>query len=111
MYQGSSTKLYEEDVYSHTGWWCYDWQQVEINFLTVVGQGGYYIYLQIARRADGQTYTSGLITLAGPLAYNTIYMQGPVILGFRGGWASGNYGYALWDEIRVSQVPSGGLLG
>ena len=111
MYQGSLTKLYEEDVYSHTGWWCYDWQQVEISFLTVSTPGGYYLYLQIARRADGQTYTSGAITLAGPLAYNTIYMQGPTILAFRGGWASGNYGYALWDEIRVSQVPSGGLLG
>ncbi len=65
----------------------------------------------LSRRADGQTYTSGLISLAGPLSYNTIYMQGPTILAFRGGWASGNYGYALWDEIRVSQVPSGGLLG
>ncbi len=65
----------------------------------------------LSRRADGQTYTSGAITLAGPLAYNTIYMQGFTILAFRGGWASGNYGYALWDEIRVFQVPSGGLLG
>ncbi|MHA2076472.1 MAG: hypothetical protein ACXAB0_06645 [Candidatus Thorarchaeota archaeon] len=46
-------------------------------------------------RAEGQTYTSGLITLAGPLSYDTIYMQGSVICAFRGGWASGNYGYAL----------------
>ncbi|MHA1957767.1 MAG: S8 family peptidase [Candidatus Thorarchaeota archaeon] len=112
MYQGSLTKLYEEDVYSHTGWWCYDWQQVEIRIYDVYYPGlGHYLKLKIARRADGQTYTSGIITLAGPLAYNTIYMQGPTILAFRGGWASGNYGYALWDEIRVSQVPSGGLLG
>lgn len=111
MYQGSSTKLYEEDVYSHTGWWCYEWQQVEIHIYYVYSPSGYYLKLRIARRADGQTYTSAVITLAGPIAYNTLYMQGPVICAFRGGWASGNYGYALWDEIRVSQVPSGGLLG
>ncbi|GAH11239.1 unnamed protein product, partial [marine sediment metagenome] len=24
------------------------------------------------------------------------YMQGPVICAFRGGWGTGNYGYALW---------------
>jgi hypothetical protein len=111
MYQGSSTKLYEENVYTHTGWWCYDWQQVEIRIYYVYSPSGYYLKLRIARRADGQTYTSAVITLAGPIAYNTLYMHGPVICAFRGGWASGNYGYALWDEIRVSQVPSGGLLG
>ncbi|NHI90423.1 MAG: hypothetical protein EAX87_12955 [Candidatus Thorarchaeota archaeon] len=111
MYQGSSTKLYEEDVFSHTGWWCYDWQQVEIHIYYEHSPSGYYLKLRIARRADGQTYTSAVITLAGPIAYNTLYMQGPVVCAFRGGWASGNYGYALWDEIRVSQVPSGGLLG
>ena len=63
----------------------------------------------LSRRADGQTYTSGLISLAGPLSYNTIYIQGPVICAFRGGWATGNYGYALLDDIRASQVPLGPL--
>jgi hypothetical protein len=107
MYQGSSTKLYEEDVYSHTGWWVYHWQQVEIRIYT----SGSYLKLKIARRANGQTYTSGAITIAGPLDYNTLYMTGPTILAVRGGWATGWYGYGYWDDIRVSQVPSGGLLG
>ena len=107
MYQGSSTKIYEEDVYSHTGWWVYDEQEVEIRIYS----SGSYLKLKIARRANDQTYTSGTITLAGPLAYNTLYMTGPTILAVRGGWATGWYGIGYWDNIRVSQVPSAGLLG
>lgn len=111
MYDGSSTMIYEEDVYSHTGWWVYDWQHVELHIYTVSYSGGTYLKLKIARQVDDETYTSGTITLGGLFASNTLYMTGPTIIAVRSGWSSGNYGYGYWDDIRVSQVPSAGLLG
>jgi len=115
MVHGELTLIYEENVYNHTGWWCYDWQEVEIRIFGVkVDSDTSYIGMEIARRADGSTYTSGSLQLAvytDDHPYYWTFMQGPVALGFRAGWSNGNYGYAYWDNIRVSQVPSIGLLG
>ncbi|MFW9853893.1 MAG: hypothetical protein ACFFFG_02490 [Candidatus Thorarchaeota archaeon] len=109
-YQGTTTKLYEENVYSHTGWWCYDWQQVEIEIFTYIYYYSWYLGMYVSRKAEYSQYTSPLITLGGPFAYGYSYMSGPIAIGFRGGWSSGNYGYAYWDNIKVSQIPTGGLL-
>jgi hypothetical protein len=104
MYQGVQTKLYEEDVYSHTGWWCSDWQQVEINIFTYYQYSSWYLGMYVSRKADGDQYTSPLITLGGPYSYGTTYMNGPIAIGFRGGWSSGNYGYAYWDCIEFHNL-------
>lgn len=115
MVYGQLTLIYEENVNSHTGWWCYDDQEVEMKIFGVkVDSYTSYIGMEIARRADGSTHTSGILHLADygdDYPYYWTFMQGPVALGFRAGWSSGNYGKAYWDNIRVSQVPSLGLLG
>jgi hypothetical protein len=108
MYEGTLTKLYEENVKDHTGPWCYDWQQVEIAIFTY---STYYLGMYVSRKADGSQYTSTLITLGGPFSIGETYMNGKIALGYRGGWLEGNYGYAYWDCIKVSQIPTGGLLG
>jgi hypothetical protein len=105
MYQGTLTQLYEENVYSHTGHWGYDWQQVEIHIYTVWYYYTYFLGMVVKRKAEGSTYTSPPIWFAGPYSWGTTYMQGPIAIGFRGGWSSGNYGYAYWDLIRVAEVP------
>ena len=106
MRNGALSKLYEENVYDHTGWWGYDWQQVEVDIWNTYNS--YYrdfsIRMKVARKAEGQVYTSGVITLYGHLPENYLFMEGPIAIGFRGGWSSGNYGYAYWDIIRVGNL-------
>jgi hypothetical protein len=67
--------------------------------------------MEVARKAESSTYTSPLIWLAGPYDWGATYMQGPVALGCRGGWSSGNYGYSYWDLVKIAPIPTGGLLG
>jgi len=107
---GNEVEILKEDVYSQTGWWCYDWQRVEIHLWNEYTPPFHYkIKIQAAREADGSSYQYAVKTLESSYSNNYLYMIGPTAIGFRGGWSSGNYGYAYWDNIQYS-LSSLGLL-